>query len=137
MSYYRAGGDYYRGGRGDLFGTIGSIAKKALGIFGGPVGSVISNALPGTKTASIPMSIPPVIKAPFSTGVKIGTDITHDLFGGGSMPRRHRRMNAGNAKALKRAIRREDAFLNLAKGALHGRYTISPTHRAPRAKKKR
>jgi len=34
------------------------------------------------------------------------------------MPRKRRRMNAGNAKALKRAIRRTDAFVKLSKDAL-------------------
>ena len=38
---------------------------------------------------------------------------------------KRRRMNAGNAKALRRAIRRQGAFVNLAKKALKGSgYTI-------------
>ena len=36
----------------------------------------------------------------------------------GQMVRRRRRMNAGNAKALRRAIRRTDAFVRLSRSAL-------------------
>lgn len=130
MSYYRAGGDYYRGGRGDFFGSLGGLAKRAMGIFGGPVGGVISAALP----SRLPQ-LPPVVTSPFKTGMKMGTDMMTDAFGGAT--RKRRSMNPGNAKALRRAIRREDAFLNLAKRALHGRYTIHATHSRGSTKRKK
>jgi len=130
VSYYRAGGDYYRGGRGDLFGTIGGLAKRALGMFGGPVGGVISAALPSRMP-----QLPPVVSSPFKTGMKMGTDMMTDAFGGAH--RKHRRMNPANPKALKRALRREAAFIHLAQSTLKGTgYHISRAHRIPAGKKK-
>lgn len=130
-------GDYYRGRSGDLMGII----KKGLSIFGGPIGSAVSSVLP---TPKLPSSIPPILTNPFSTGMKIGTDVVHDALG---RPRRIRKdgkpykrptMNPANPKALRRALRREARFIHLAQATLRGTgYHISRAHRLPSAKKKR
>jgi len=54
-----------------------------------------------------------------------------------SPKRKYRRMNAGNVKALKRAMRRQDAFIKLANDALKGSgYSVKRTKAqvAPRKK---
>lgn len=107
-------GDYYRGGRGDLFGVIkgigGTLARGAIGLAtGGPLGA-IGGIIGGARK---PSSTSVAITNPFGLGkmeyhrqVGLGPD---DLF----RPKR-RRMNPANPKALRRALRRVEGFGALA-----------------------
>ena|SRR5713101_8662691 len=51
--------------------------------------------------------------------------ISGGFVGGG---RRHRRMNAGNARALRRALRRVSAFGKLARKVIHFTHPVAPGH---------
>ena len=139
-------GDYLGGYRGDpgLFGSLGKIFKGAVRIGTGVAGSL----LPG-PAGFIPRSVsralsPPVRRPPARSSV--GTVHAGGPPGMGiAMPRgpipapigtapgnlsfltgrRRRRMNPANPKALRRAIRRQDGFVKLARRALKGSgYTI-------------
>ena len=131
MSYF--GGSSRIAGDPGFFGSLGGFFKKALPVaaglgLGGPLGAGIALAskirrpsAPTGTTFARPR-IAPVTRVPGITGA------AQRLFPGGATgfqvdangmvrPRR-RRMNPTNAKALRRAIRRTDAFVNVAKGAL-------------------
>jgi len=144
MGYYMAG-DYYAAG--GIFGSIGKLVKGAVGIgskiIPGPVGAglgVISQAfgggratptqpsqplmLPGgprmipARAPSIPERIQAAGQALMPGGV--------EHFPGAFPYRKRRRMNVGNAKALRRAIRRQQGFVKLARRALKGTgYTVT------------
>lgn len=125
-------GDYLGGRRGDPF--FGSILKGAIGVVKGAVTggirSFIRPAMPqyGTMPVSFPGGLPTFTPgaggrrggrrtSPYDPGAPAGM--------GRGMPKR-RRMNPANAKALRRAIRRTDSFVKLARKALKGtKYTIS------------
>lgn len=130
-------GDYLASHRGDpsLFGSIfRGIKGAATGFFsGGPIAAVrggirgLTGAGRQARPAGIPIQMPrlPAFAQPSRRGMM--TDMqyrgkkTFALEG----PRR-RRMNVANAKALRRAIRRTDGFVKLARKALKGtKYTIT------------
>ena len=109
-----------------------SLAKKISGALkpaakvGGAAATAITlaGAFPGTPPGGM-------MKRP---GVK-GT-VQRILPGGESGYYRRRRMNVANPKALRRAIRRTDGFIKLAKRTLKGTgYTVKRTG-SPMAKKK-
>lgn len=135
----------YRGDPG-LFSSIGKFLKKAAPIAagflaGGPVGAVLggvaasSARAPSPSAAALvtqPVALParPLLKAPGLQGM-----VQRQLPGGQSgylsqpgirqvgplgAPRRRRRINPANPKALRRAIRRQAGFVKLAKRALKG-----------------
>lgn len=130
-----ARGDYLSSMRGDpgLFGFLGGIAKGALGIAGrvlpGPVGAVARFA--GgliTRRAAGPAGVTRFTGPMVNVGGPRG--LAMPAFGprgaGGGMPRKRRRMNPGNVRALRRAMRRQDAFVKLARRALKGsKYRIA------------
>lgn len=134
MAYYGAG-DYY--GAGGLFGFLGKVAKKAggaaLGVLGAtPVGqaaTAVSRAfIPSGPAlpAQLPQITPPapmrmpVSPIPTARTPYLGLPVT----GAGLQPKR-RRMNYGNTKALKRADRRIDGFVKVARSALrHTGYKV-------------
>ncbi len=95
-----------------FFSTLGKIGRSALrnlpGI-GAPVRAAEFFQRPSVGTIGRVGSFrgPVVGKKP---GVTIGKD--------GVMRKKRRRMNVGNTKALKRAVRRTDGFVKLAKDAL-------------------
>lgn len=125
---------------GDIWGGIKSVGKVALGgvvggITGGPLGAIggiarASGLLGGGGATAVPiqpMQMPisraqPQLKIPSGAQMLPGP-------GGTWIPvqgKKRRRMNPGNAKALRRAIRREEAFVGLAKRALKGsKYTVT------------
>jgi len=135
-----ARGDYLASHRGDpgLFGFLGKIVKTGLGavsklgipgisgaagiargMLGGGIRRVAQTqqysqqAGPGGRGLEIP-------------GVAAGF---HRAFKGGQTgfyATKRRRMNPGNVKALRRAMRRQDAFVKLARRALRGsKYKIA------------
>jgi len=128
VGYYQ--GDYYRGDyyRGDPFNPFG-ILKGALKIGGKIAGAVTGISIPKpiapppmgfgpipTKVAA-PKGAPGAVKAPGGKAM-----IQRFLPGGatGYVYGRSRRMNVANAKALRRAIRRQKGFIKLARRALAG-----------------
>ena len=131
---HMARGDYLAGYRGDpgLFGFLGKVAKGALGIAGGllpgPLGGIARFA-GGLITRRAPP--PPAGPAGFAryTGPMVTTMAPGGrapMLGPGGMPRKRRRMNPGNVRALRRAMRRQDAFVKLARRALKGsKYRIA------------
>jgi len=133
MPYYKAG-DYYRGdgnyAAGGIFGTLGKIAKTALGgavgfIKGGPVGALqgaakaagllnptqpISLAPMNSPLPTFPLAPPPGMKPkPGIEGV-----VERVLPFGDTGYIKRRRMNVTNVKALRRAGRRVKGFLRVA-----------------------
>lgn len=122
MSYF--GGSSGMVGDPGFFGTLFGGAKRLFRgavstATGGPVAGASALFAPPRSSGGRPRGIP-VIKTPgFKGGIqralpggKTGFEVGVDM-----RPRR-RRMNAGNAKALRRAIRRTDAFVRLSRGAL-------------------
>lgn len=148
MAYYQ--GDYYQGDPG-LFGAIGRTIKGAVGGFirGGPMGAITgavgSHIRPAaesvfTRYAARPtptMKVPvgpamPMLPSPtYSKPDYRGTKISPTT---GLPVKKRRRMNVTNDKALRRAVRRTDGFVKLAKRALRGTgYTVvSKSSRARR-----
>ena len=132
MSYYQ--GDYYQGDPG-LFGSIGSIFKGAVklgtSMIPGPVGAIARTAVGGIFSrqsqpkiqpfAAVPPTIAPrQPMAPFRQPVNAAERARLGL-----APRKRRRMNVTNDKALRRAVRRTDGFVKLSKRALRGTgYTV-------------
>jgi len=148
--YYR--GDYYRGDPG-IFGAIGGAiggfakgvvgaAKVGLGIAGtvlpGPAGiaaRAVTRLTGGTRTVQPP---PPTIVPPSFAPQPISRQPAAMPLGPirqpmtaaererlGLPPRKRRRMNHGNVKALRRADRRIDGFVGVARKALkHTNYKV-------------
>lgn len=152
MAYYR--GDYYRGDyyRGDP-GLLGTLAKGALkvggALLGGPIGAAVNAFIPGPKpkgsaigTIAIggkviePLSILPGGR-PFvrTAGPEQGQRGYHLNKGRGKRGEppgsyyvRNRSMNPANSRALRRAVRRQQSFIALARRVLRGSgMTISRT----------
>lgn len=103
---------------GSLFGGVAKLGRAALGLT--PVGRATTAVSGFLRPSSQPIAPirgqVPQIPTPGARGRR------ERFFPGGATgfmdrPRR-RRMNAGNAKALRRAIRRTDAFVRLSKSAL-------------------
>ena len=108
MPYYGQG-DYYMAGDPGLFSSIGGLLKRTarvgLGFVTGGPGGAVRAAMPSSPGPAIPR---------FSGGGRSR-----------SVPRspgtrRRRRINYANDKALKRAIRRQEGFVKLARKALKG-----------------
>jgi len=127
MAYF-GGSQNLRGDPG-FFGTLfGGVKKLAGGIFRStPIGGAIDAFVP-PRGGGIQQVAPPPMRTAQRGGLPVRFDPTAILPGGrpalfvdpqtGMFRRRRRRMNAGNTKALRRAIRRTDAFVGLAKSAL-------------------
>lgn len=138
MSYYTGMGDYYSG-KGDpgLFGflgkAIGSVARVGASMVPGPGGSILRAAagrLPGFRRSSrAPVGAPvPSFQAPVlqyardSRTAAVVPGMTADTMG---FKKKRRRMNYGNVKALRRADRRVDGFVGVARRALkHTNYKV-------------
>ena len=120
MGYYLAG-DYYRagGGRnyaaGGLFSFLGRAARTVGGVMGGPAGALLTGAGGLLAPSPIASANPSFSVAPGAgTRMPTPTQAAHGVTGVGlsSMGtigikfKGTRRMNAGNAKAARRAIRR-------------------------------
>jgi len=156
MAYYR--GDYYRGGRaqGDFWSTLGNIGKVVIGgLTGGPLGAATAagSMLMPRQGSNLPVPMtPPKINLPGGIGVNPGAILPggapfitsnqgavpqgyHWAKDGSGKVVRNRSLNPGNARALRRAIRRQGAFVALAKRALSGSgFTFKRTG-APSARK--
>jgi len=137
VAYYQ--GDYYQGDPflGGLIkgigGVLGGGLKIAGGLLPGPIGGVARFA--GgilTRKAPAPRTLAPVGPIPIMNGggqtsaprtMPIATSKRGVVING--TRRKYRRMNVTNDKALRRAIRRTDGFVKLAKRALRGTgYTV-------------
>lgn len=117
MSYF--GGSLSARGDPGFFGSLfGGVKKLAGGIFRAtPVGGAISSFIP-PRGIGPGRAIPQIRPKPGFRGAVERTlpgGATGFEINGG--PRR-RRMNVGNTRALRRAIRRTDGFVRLAKVAL-------------------
>lgn len=129
----RARGDYgVARGRGDPFlgGIVGAVVggvglvKKAASVVKKLKGSKVARVAGGAATVGA-LTMPGGIPLP-------GGRTMHPtkLLPGGQPfiegPRKRRRMNVANAKALRRAIRRTDGFVKLARRTLKGTgFTVS------------
>ena len=115
-------GDYYRRGDPGLFSSIGGLlgraASGAVGFLGGgPIGAVT-----GITGGSMGFQLPGQKMKTFTPSAAAPGGVP--LFGETGRKKR-RRINPGNAKALKRADKRIDAFVTMSKGALkHTNYKI-------------
>jgi len=118
MSYF--GGSSRMAGDPGFFDTLKRIGRGVLGFAtGGPVGAATSLFTPprGIAQNGIPVIAKPGIKAGIQRAIPGGA--TGLIVGPDGLPmRKRRRMNPGNAKALRRAIRRTDAFVRLSRSAL-------------------
>lgn len=125
MAYF--GGS--QGMRGDpgFFGTLfGGVKKAAKAFFSRtPVGAAVGAVWPtqGFRGGTAPAIMQRAFQPPpggririTPTGIQQARFTSVDEFG--NPVRRRRRMNPANPKALRKAIRRQNAFVNLAKGAL-------------------
>ncbi len=131
-----ARGDYLGSMRGDpgIFGFLGKVAGTALGIAGkvlpGPIGGIARFAGGLITRRAQP---PAIQRAPAQLqygrqagpgGIKVPGFVggMQRLVPGGATGyyAKRRRMNPGNVKALRRAMRRQDAFVKLARRALRG-----------------
>jgi hypothetical protein len=148
VSYYAAG-DYYMAG--DIFGSIFGGIKKVAGVVGsvvpGPVGAVAKlvagvggSSHPAVTAPETTINLPRVSVGGVSTpavGITLPSLTTGGVSAaaapkGGTVrlkkdgtPYKRRTMNVANARALRRAIRRESGFVKLARRALRGTgYTI-------------
>lgn len=141
MGYYMAG-DYYMAG--GIFGSIGKFLGGAVktvgGVAAGAIGSVISGgnplagAIKGGLTGAGIISAPsptPVLKIPTmpATPASMVPQVTapgYTVNKQGLVVKKRRRMNAANPRALRRAMRREEAFVKMARRALKGsKYTVA------------
>lgn len=125
--------------------TLKKIAKPIIGgLIGGPVGAVIAGAAGGGRVAAAPPGAPPGLPAPpgaiggavsFPGGTTVsvaGVLPTHAGLVGhtpagyhldkktGTRWVKNRRMNVANPRALRKALRRTDGFVKLAKRSLKG-----------------
>ncbi len=146
MSYYM--GDFYGGNnrrgtiRGDpgFFSFLGGVAKSALGFIPGvgptlskivssvgarqaPVGAITKAIDVGRGAIKVTGGIikkHPVLTAAGAAGaIGAGAEAVHLLRHRGGGGRGHRRLNACNPRALRRAIRRTHAFAKLAMKTIH------------------
>ncbi len=97
---------------GSLFGAVKGLVRGGLGIQPGTAASQFVRPTTGQQVTRVPGLRGKVqrVLPGGATGFQVGPD--------GVMRKKRRRMNAGNAKALRRAIRRTDAFVTLARSSL-------------------
>jgi hypothetical protein len=150
MGYYMAG-DYYAAG--GIFSTIAKGIGGAVKGFvsGGPLGAIggAISGVTGKGSATQTLALPPAFQIPSrvptivpsggtiqpTSGLK---GVVQRLVPGGAsgyevVGRKRRRMNVTNDKALRRAIRRQQGFVKLAKRALRGTgYTVATRGRSKR-----
>jgi len=121
MAYF-GGSQNLRGDPGFFDSLFRGIKRGAKAAFGAtPVGAAISAITSGPPRAPQPAFVPPALVGQASRRIPtVGrTSASRTVIDAQGFPvRRRRRMNAGNAKALRRAIRRTDAFVRLSRGAL-------------------
>ncbi len=140
MSYYQ--GDFYQSRRGSprgdpgFFSVIKGLASQAASFIPG-VGPVISKGLSmiptgggavksaieigrgGIVTAGKAIVKHPVLSAAGAAGAIGALGVGHHLLARHAGMRKHKRMNACNPRALRRAIRRTHAFARLAMKTIH------------------
>jgi len=122
--YYRAGrGDYYRSGRGDWLGGItGAIGGFLTGGWGGAV-------IGGVKGATGKKGGASQVAGGLVAAGQGGGIVVHpgNILPGGkpfiermSGERKYKRIDPTNVKALRRAIRRQGAFMAVVKRTIRG-----------------
>ncbi len=112
MSYF-GGASRFAGDPG-LFDTLRRLGGRAIRAFTpAPVRAAASLFQRPTSGGF------PAIPQLFPTGVSRASPVMQIMADGTMRPRR-RKMNMGNVKALKRAMRRQDGFVKIAKKALKG-----------------
>lgn len=106
--YYRAGGGNYAAGGflGKLWGGVKSVARTAIGMT--PVGRVAEAIIPPPTTQGGQRMEPTPGARGVAQRMVPGGETGFRPFGGGG-----KRMNMGNAKAARRAIRRIKGVRNL------------------------
>lgn len=122
--YYR--GDYYQGGIFDVIKKgLGAVASTVVPGYSAIRGAYnVGRSIVGRPAQPVAPAIPRMIRPPQQMiggggviGGKPGKLSSAEKKMMGVKPRR---MNVGNAKALRRAIRRQAGFVKLAKRALKG-----------------
>ena len=117
MSYF--GGSVGRGDPGFFGSLFGGIARGVGTILrgspGGQIVSGVAGAFSRPRQGSIPRVGIPALRAPGGQRGGRATGFTMQ-----AVPRKRRRMNVANDKALRRAIRRQAGFVKLARRALTG-----------------
>lgn len=109
---------------GSLFGVGKRLARGAAGFATGGVVGGAAGILRGSRGFQPPVRRVPLVQPGRITRVPGVRGAAERFFPGGATGLqlegrpRTRRMNAGNAKALRRAVRRTDAFVRLSKSAL-------------------
>jgi hypothetical protein len=152
MSYYGAG-DYY--GAGGIFDFLGGAVRTGVSLLTGGPGAAVRTGLSqirGGGGGGMPKFDLPGLGAP---GVRVGPFMSPAYAAAATKPRRYwtkdgrpRRirkdgkpygipsMDPGNARALRRASRRIDRFVGVARSALkHTNYKIASKSSRARARK--
>ena len=126
MAYLQSYRGDYRAGygmRGDP-GIFGAIARGVKSVASGIIRSVVPPPVRAISELIMPGQARPGGQ-PLAAPQNGGSREARKRAAAGLPPKR-RRMNPGNAKALRRAIRRQESFVKLARKALKGtKYTIS------------
>lgn len=119
---YRIAAARHRGDPFSIGGLFGGIAKTIGGLVPGPAGMVLKAA--GGLLQGKPKPSPQQVVTQVGPGgmiykrTEFGGQVNLPQIGpgaGGKAKRFGRRINPANVKALRRAIRRQDQFVNLAK----------------------
>lgn len=132
MSYYGQGDYYGQGGILDFAKrAIGTVARGAVGFATGGVGGAIAAVVPRAPTSPIASNpiVPSFTVSGSGGGGGVRVNPTAILPGGVPFLQRvggrRRRMNAGNIKALRRAVRRQDMFVTAVRSSLkHTNYKL-------------
>lgn len=142
--YYRPRGDYYRQGRGDWLGGItGAIGGFLTGGWGGAVIGGAKGALGKKGTAS---QVAGGLVAQGGGGIMGPVVVNPGAILPGGKPfierlgaeRKYKRIDPTNVKALRRAIRRQGAFMAVVKRTIKGTgMTLKRTGIGGTRKKKR
>jgi len=139
MAYYAQGDYYAQGGPfdfikkvvGGALGIAGGVAQR-VGSFGVPVigaggriASGVGTAISGRTPNILPMAPGGGMMGPTVNTPGGGTAVVRATKKGTLTTRKRGRMNYGNVKALRRADRRIDGFVGVAKKALvHTNYKV-------------
>jgi len=120
---YRIAASRHRGDPFSIGGLLGGVAKFAGGLLPGPAGMVLRAAggILGPKKPQV-LPHPSQVITQIGPGgmvykrTEVGAQLTPGTMARGSVPSQfRRRINPANVKALRRAIRRQDSFVKLAK----------------------